>query len=125
MQQRTKYPHAMYRSALNFASAKAETGFAILGKLYSSLFHDPKFQKLCLNISNGQGLALVALTAALYLCDAAGLDPAHYIGRSQFPKYESKPIMRANPSSVVYHSPAINYWASFGNCIMQFKATRP
>ena len=79
-------------------SAKNKTGYAILGNPLPELIKDPKFVLYQEDaIASGEALAFAALSSEYLVLSVAGVpekELRQFIGRSQFPKFTEKPLVR-------------------------------
>ena len=105
---------------------KTRTGVAILGRPNAALKDDPKFQgKLQADsISEGEKLAMICLMAELLICTIAGILPQDrhaYIGRSQYPKFKIKPIVRTAPPIICSSCIHIDFWTKMKGMLFAIK----
>ena len=96
---------------------KRKTGVAILGQPHPVLNSDPKFQNDTRkdSIRVGEELAQAALSTELLICRVAKVDPKDfhkYIGRSQYPRFKLKPMVKRIHHDDVYSCPHLRFWGS-------------
>ena len=80
---------------------KHKTGVAILGKPQKALSLDPKFQDdvLKCQLEQGEILAKAALASEILVLKVANIpsdEHKFYTGRSQYPKFAVKPVIKTN-----------------------------
>ena len=124
-QKQTKFQAAQSRAKQVLYKQKLKTGVAILGKPCKELSNDSKFQGELLQqqISNGEHLALSALTSELLVLDIAQIprdEQKSYTGRSQYPIFTVKPLIKHNTSNDF--CPDLLYWGQVKQLFVHMKA---
>ena len=94
---------------------------AILGHPCQALTSDPKFEtNLRAHVYTGEKLAQASLQTELLVCKVAGVKPALYLGRSQYPRFENKPVVRKHVIGNKFSSPAANFWGTLGHLLEKY-----
>ena len=104
---------AQLKATQTLNKAKDRTGYAILGKPSTALIQDTKYNQSYLkdSISTGEQLAHAALATEYHVLNIAKVpetDYHKYIGRSQFPRFITKPIISKSRLHYLYKDPQLN-----------------
>jgi hypothetical protein len=114
-QQNLAWAKAQLKSKRILFKHKIKTGVAILGQPNEILLNDGKFQGALqrAQIKEGERLAASALASELLVVEVANIPrDKHklYTGRSQYPKFDKKPIIKSNKYEEF--CPHLNYWCT-------------
>ena len=104
---------AQLKATQTLNRAKDRTGYAILGKPSNALIQDTKYNQSYLqdSISTGEQLAQASLATEYHVLDIANIpetDYHKYVGRSQFPRFITKPIVSKSRLHYLYKDPQLN-----------------
>ena len=108
-----KYELASQDAYRRLMANKARTGTAILGRLPEVLTQDPKYSQDYRNHSFriGEALAKASLTAELFILDLAQIPQPKirlYLGRSQFPSFQTRPVSGKSRFRSFYKDPQLD-----------------
>ena len=114
----TIYSWAKRYAQNELSKQKQRTNVGILGNPTKELLLDPKFsdQFLVDSIEIGEHFAQTALEAeylVLLVCSIPSKEWRAYIGRSQYPKFASKPINTEHQVVSFYKDLDLTFWGSF------------
>ena len=117
--QETELAQAQNAATQMLDAQKSKTGVGILGQPLDTLANDPKFQGAIAvdSIKAGEIMAHAALSCELLVCNVSDIPHTQrykYIGRSQYPKFKSKPLISKSNTNR-YACPHVMYWGALKN----------
>ena len=115
---------AKQQASKRLSKQKLKTGVAILGSPSQVLANDPKFKGRTYadSVKVGEAMAHTALATELLVLIVACVPPKdrhQYIGRSQYPKFKTRSICRANCSQNIFVNNHVAYWCHLRGLLSQ------